>query len=97
MRTAVLLATCLAFGAGAAQACDQHDNDYSPMSAYFSYRDMSPDERRTADAAARDAMREKDIMAGRAALITRFAIKVERGPDDAQLAQSSRRQAVASR
>lgn len=97
MRAAILFGFCMALGAGAAQACDQHDNDYSPMSAYFSYRDMSPDERRTADAAARDAMREKDIMAGRTALISRFAIKVEPGPDERQVAQASRRQAVASR
>jgi hypothetical protein len=95
MRAAILLGLSLAFGASAAQACDQHGADYSPMSAYFSYRDMSPEERRTADAAARDAMREKDIMAGRAALISRFAIKVEPGPDEPQLAQASRRQVAA--
>ncbi|MDP2212440.1 hypothetical protein [Phenylobacterium sp.] len=97
MRPAFLLGLCVALGAGAAQACDQHDNDYSPMSAYFSYRDMSPEERRTADAAAREAMREKDIMAGRAALISRFAIKVERGPDEPALAQAGRNRTVASR
>ncbi|MAK83517.1 MAG: hypothetical protein CMJ17_16840 [Phenylobacterium sp.] len=95
MRAAILLGLSLALGAGAAQACDQHGADYSPMSAYFSYRDMTPDERRAADAAARDAMREKDIMAGRAALISRFAIKVEPGPDEPQLAQASRRQVAA--
>jgi len=50
---------------------------------------------RAADAAARDAMREKDLMAGRAALISRFAIKVEPGPDEPQLAQASRRQVAA--
>lgn len=97
MRATVLLGFCGALGAGAAQACDQHGGDYSPMSAYFSYRDMSPEERRNADAAARDAMREKDIMAGRAALISRFAIKVEPGPDERQMAQASRRQVVAAR
>lgn len=97
MRAALLLGLCMAFGAGAAQACDQHGFDYGPMSAYFNYQDMAPDERRKADAAARDAMREKDIMAGRAALITRFAIKVDPGPDDIRLARAGSRQTVASR
>lgn len=97
MRAALMLGFCMALGAGAAQACDQHGFDYSPMSAYFSYRDMSPEERRNADAAAREAMREKDIMAGRTALISRFAIKVDPGPEDTQLAQANGRQAVASR
>ena len=95
MRAAILLGVSLALGASVAQACDQHGADYSPMSAYFSYRDMTPEERRSADAAARDAMREKDIMAGRAALISRFAIKVEPGPDERQVAQASRRQVAA--
>lgn len=97
MRAALMLGLCIALGAGAAQACDQHGFDYSPMSAYFSYQDMSPEERRNADAAAREAMREKDIMAGRAALISRFAIKVDPGPDETQLAQASGRQTVALR
>lgn len=97
MRIAILLGLCVATGAGAAQACDQHGADYSPMSAYFNYSDMTAEERRAADAAARDAMREKDIMAGRAALISRFAIKVEPGPDEPRLAQASRRTALAAR
>ncbi|MCG9916212.1 MAG: hypothetical protein MH112_07635 [Phenylobacterium sp.] len=97
MRAALLLGLCTALGASAAQACDMHGFDYSPMSAYFSYRDMSPEERRNADAAAREAMREKDIMAGRAALISRFAIKVDPGPDDTELARANGRQTVASR
>lgn len=88
MRRTVPLALLMALaGATAAQACDQHGADYSPMSAYFSYRDMSEAERRAADVAARDAMREKDIFEARSMLMARFAIKVERGPDEPQLAQ----------
>ena len=75
MRATVLLGFCAALGAGAAQACDQHGGDYSPMSAYFSYREMSPEQRRNADA--------------RSALLARFAIKVERGPDEPLLASAA--------
>ena len=90
MRTTVLLGFCLALGAGAgAQACDQHGGDYSPMSAYFSYSEMSAEQRRDADAKAREAMREKDMADARSALLSRFAIKVERGPDEPQLASAA--------
>ena len=97
MRAALLLGLCMATGAGAAQACDMHGFDYGSMSAYFSYRDMSPAERRIADEAARETMREREILAGRDALISRFAIKVDPGPEETQLAQASGRQTVASR
>jgi hypothetical protein len=96
MRTAVLLGFCAALGAGAAQACDQHGGDYSPMSAYFSYREMSPEQRSNADARAREAMREKDMADARSALLSRFAIKVERGPDEPQLASAPSRQGRSS-
>jgi hypothetical protein len=68
MRAALMLGFCMALGAGAAQACDQHGFDYSPMSAYFSYRDMSPEERRNADAAAREAI-EAGVIAVLAVLL----------------------------
>ncbi len=96
MRTAVLLGFCAALGAGAAQACDQHGGDYSPMSAYFSYREMSPEQRSNADARAREAMREKDMADARSALLSRFAIKVERGPDEPQLASAPSHQGRSS-
>lgn len=89
IRATVLLGFCAALAAGAAQACDQHGGDYSPMSAYFSYRDMSPEQRRSADARAREAMREKDMADARSALLARFAIKVERGPDEPLLASAA--------
>ncbi|HMO42442.1 MAG TPA: hypothetical protein PKB04_03780 [Phenylobacterium sp.] len=76
-------------GGAAAQACDQHGADYGPMSAYFHYRDMSETERRAADVAARDAMREKDILEARSMLMSRFQIKVDASPDETQVADNS--------
>lgn len=90
MRFAAPIGLLLALGAAsAAQACDQHGSDYGPMSAYYSYRDMNEHERWAADVAARDAMREKDILEARNMLLSRFSIKVERGPDEPQLAEAS--------
>ena len=66
------------------------------MSAYFSYHEMSPEQRSNADARAREAMREKDMADARSALLSRFAIKVERGPDEPQLASAPSRQGRSS-
>ncbi|MDP1619091.1 hypothetical protein [Phenylobacterium sp.] len=96
MRTVVLLGFCMALGAGAAQACDMHGDLYSPMTAYFSYRDMTPEQRRDADNRAHEAMRERDMANARAALLSRFAIKVERSPDAPQLASADTNQSRAS-
>ncbi|MEH6677606.1 hypothetical protein [Phenylobacterium sp.] len=97
MRTAVLLGFCVALGASAAQACDMHGDLYGSMTAYYSYRDMDPEQRRNADARAREAMREKDMADARSALLSRFAIKVERGPDEPQLASAEASQSRGSR
>jgi thiol:disulfide interchange protein len=63
--------------AGAAQACSQCGEEYAPASAYFSYRDMSDEQRIIADEQAKAAQRGDLMESARTNLLARFAIKVD--------------------